>query len=131
MSEVPNSINLVGGFGLGGWGDSGYVFPPTCEDEPERISILSKTCVDEQILNSQFSSPSFSNYSPQDTEPCSSCKYKVESCDARNCILCKQIRKTHYFSSTVTGRKYHVRTSKDLNCNSCNLIYLLQTSIHW
>ena len=69
MSEVPNSINLVGGFGLGGWGDSGYVFPPMCEDEPEMISILSKTCVDEQILNSQFSSPSFSNYSPQDTEP--------------------------------------------------------------
>ena len=75
----------------------------------------------------KYSSPSFNNnYIPQDTEPCSTCKYKVAKCDARNGLLCKQICIEHHFSSTVTGRRYHIRTTKDLDCDSSNLIYLLQ-----
>ena len=78
--------------------------------------------------SSQYSSPSFShcNYNPSDTEACSSCNYTVEKCGARNCKLCEQLQKSHYFSSTVTGRKYHIRTTENLNCDSSNLIYLLQ-----
>ena len=84
-------------------------------------------CENEKNNSSQYSSPSFShcNYNPSDTA-CSSCNYTVEKCGARNCKLCEQLQKSHYFSSTVTGRKYHIRTTENLNCDSSNLIYLLQ-----
>ena len=113
---TPSVTNHAGGFGVNGWGNGSYIFSQTCQDE--------------QILNSQYSLPSFNslpsnlNNNP-DTEACSDCNFKVEKCGARNCLLCKQLRKDHYFSSTVTGRKYHIRTTENLNCDSSNLIYLL------
>ena len=36
----PAVNNLVGGFGLGGWGNSSYIFSQTCEDEQIFISIF-------------------------------------------------------------------------------------------
>ena len=32
-NSTPSVTNQAGGFGVGGWGNSSYIFSQTCEDE--------------------------------------------------------------------------------------------------
>ena len=110
-------VNSAGSLGLAGpGGASKFIFSQMCEDEHTQKSLFSmnkiftKTCQNQTFTNSS----------------CSICSYQVKKCNSRNCKTCSIFNESHTFTSTVTGRKYHLNVGEDVSCASSNLIYLLQ-----
>ena len=60
------------------------------------------------------------------SQPCTNCTNTVTSCGHRQCKLCSNIDKSHHFTSSNTGRTYHIdNKGLNLSCNSSNVIYLI------
>ena len=55
----------------------------------------------------------------------SSCSMSINHCGHSSCKLCNDFSMDHTFTSTVTGRTYHIKSHENLNCNSQNIIYLV------
>ena len=56
-----------------------------------------------------------------------SSNFKISSCGASNCKLCKSLVVSNRVTSSVTGRQYDciIPPGSEVNCKSSNLIYLL------
>lgn len=53
------------------------------------------------------------------------CPNEYSSCDQKKCKICKDYNKSHYFSSSNTGRVFHINSNINLDCNTQNVIYLI------
>jgi hypothetical protein len=62
---------------------------------------------------------------PLDVSSCD-CGIINHPCNDKRCKNCVAYSSNHFFSSFVSGRTYHAKTSAGLSCTSSNVIYLLE-----
>ena len=56
---------------------------------------------------------------------CDSCTNNFSSCNHKQCKLCPSYKNNHTFTSSNTGRTFHVQSDINLNCDTQNVIYLI------